>query len=100
LVKTVAEAFKAGARPEMPSVPKDREQARNAFVAACRSAAATVAAKSPAEAQEFKTWLVTIARRAAEASKEGGFLGFGGKQVSEPEQDAMTRLTSALGVTA
>jgi hypothetical protein len=100
LVKALAEAFKSGARPEMPSVPKDREQARIAFVAVCSNAAATVAAKSPAEAQEFKAWLLTIARKAADASKEGGFLGFGGTQVSEAEQKALANLTSALGVTA
>jgi hypothetical protein len=100
LVRSLAEAFRAGARPEMPSVPKDREQARTAFVDVCRTAAATVSAKSPAEAQEFKAWLVTIARRAAEAAKEGGFFGFGGTQVSEHEQEALARLTSALGVPA
>ena len=100
LIKTLAETFKAGARPEMPSFPKDRDQARNTFIAACTKAAAMVAAKSPAEAQEFKAWLVTIARKAAEASKEGGFLGFGGTQVSEPEHAALATLTSALGVTA
>ena len=100
LVKTLAEAFKSGARPEMPSVPKDRAQAQNAFVAACSKAAAMVAAKSPAEAQEFRAWLVTIARKAADAAKEGGFLGIGGTQVSKSEQDALASLTSALGVTA
>jgi hypothetical protein len=100
LIRALSQAFKSGARPEMPSVPKDREQALSAFVAACRNAAATVAAKSPAEAQEFKTWLVSIAREAAEASKEGGFLGLGGTRVSQPEKEALAHLTSALGVTA
>src|SRR5262245_4795789 len=89
LVRALSEAFKSGARPEMPSVPKDREQALSAFVAACRNAAATVAAKSPAEAQEFKTWLVSIASEAAEASKEGGLLGWGGTGVSEHEKDGL-----------
>src|SRR6188768_2694174 len=41
LIRTLAEAFKKGARPEMPSVPKDREQARTAFVTACKNAVAT-----------------------------------------------------------
>lgn len=42
-----------------------------------------VAAKSPAEADEYKSWLTTLAQKASEASKEGGFMGFGGKLVSE-----------------
>jgi hypothetical protein len=84
----------------MPAVPKDREEARNSFVEKCRLAVASVAAKSPAEAQEFKTWLMSIARRAAEAAKEGGFLGFGGTQVSDKEQSALSQLGAALGVKA
>ena len=37
---------------------------------------------------------------AAEAAKEGGFLGFGGTQVSEKEQAALSQLGAALGVRA
>ena len=59
---------------------------------------AAVAAKSPQEAQEFKGWLMSIARGAAEAAKEGGFLGFGGTQVSEKEMSALSQLSAALGV--
>ena len=33
----------------------------------------------------MKRWLLGIAQRTAEAAKEGGFLGFGGAQVSETE---------------
>jgi hypothetical protein len=66
----------------------------------CSLAAAAVAAKAPAEAQEFKMWLMSIARKAADAAKEGGFLGFGGTQVSEQEQRALSELGSALGVSA
>ena len=100
LIKTLAESFKSGARPEMPTMPADREQARSSFIEKCKLAVAAVAAKSPAEAQEFKTWLMAIARKAADAAKEGGFLGFGGTQVSEQEQRALTQLGSALGVSA
>ena len=100
LIRTLAEAFKKGARPEMPSVPKDREQARTAFVTALKNAVATVTAKAPSEAQEFRTWLMSIAQRAAEAAKEGGFLGFGGTVVSDQEKTALSRLGSELGVTA
>src|SRR5688500_8101376 len=100
LIKSLAESFKGGARPEMPTVPKDRDQARSSFIDKCRLAVAAVALKSPAEAQEFKMWLMSIARTAADAAKEGGFLGFGGTQVSEEEQVALSQLGTALGVRA
>lgn len=47
-----------------------------------------------------KDWLTTLAQKASEASKEGGFLGFGGKLVSEEEAAAVKELSSALGKTA
>jgi hypothetical protein len=34
----------------------------------------------------------------AEAAKEGGFLGFGGAQVSDKEAAAIKELSTALGV--
>ena len=98
LIRTLGESFKSGARPEMPSMPKDREQARISFLEQVKVATASVTAKSPAEGQEFKTWLMSIARKAAEAAKEGGFLGMGGTQVSAPEQAALAQLGTALGV--
>ena len=100
LIRSLAASFNSGSRPEMPSLPKDREQARTSLLDRCSQAVTLVAAKSPAEAQEFKLWLMSIARKAADAAKEGGFLGFGGTQVSEKEQTALTQLEHALGVGA
>jgi hypothetical protein len=58
---------------------------------------AAVAAKSPGEAQVYKdTLLLAVAKAAAEASKEGGFLGIGGALVSEREQTALNALKAAL----
>ena len=37
-----------------------------------------------------------LARNVAEASKEGGFLGFGGRKVSDKEKAAMERVAAAL----
>jgi glutathione S-transferase len=51
---------------------------------------------SPEEADEMKQWLNTIARRTAEAAKEGGFLGVGGTLVSDQEQEALDTIKSAL----
>jgi hypothetical protein len=56
-----------------------------------------VAAKAtPEEAAGFREYLMTAAQRAADAAKEGGFMGFGAKQVSEGEEKMLARLREAL----
>lgn len=69
---------------------------RDRAVAALRNAAAIVGAKAPGEAQAFKDWLQQIAQKTAEASTEGGFLGFGGVQVSEAERATLAEIAQAL----
>jgi hypothetical protein len=49
------------------------------------------------ETNAFSHWLVTTAQAAADAAKEGGFLGFGAKQVSQGEKDMLDQVRSALG---
>ena len=64
-----------------------------------RQVSATLDAKAPADAPAFKAWLNTVAQKVAEASKEGGFLGFGGVPVSEAEKATLKQIASALGTT-
>jgi hypothetical protein len=40
-----------------------------------------------------------VAEAAAKAHKEGGFIGIGGKEVSEREQAALNEIQAALGGT-
>ena len=57
-----------------------------------------VAAKAtPAETDSYKRFVMTIAQAVASAHKEGGFLGFGGKQVTDAENQALDEISSALG---
>ncbi len=101
LIKAVAEGIKAqGGKPDMPELPGDRAGTRAALVDGCKRAAALVTQKSSAEAEEYKRWLVSLAKKTAEAAKEGGFLGIGGTLVSEGESSAVSELTTALGVSA
>lgn len=65
-----------------------------------RQASAILDAKAPADAPAFKAWLNSIAAKVAEASKEGGFLGFGGVQVSEAEKATLAEIAAALGTSA
>jgi hypothetical protein len=117
----MAEAFKAnstlelfsslGADRSIPGMPDpktllgegSREQQMQNFKGAVlervKGAVDLVARKaSPAEADAYKQMLVGIAQKAAEASKEGGFLGFGGVRVSDKEQAFITEVKKAVGL--
>jgi hypothetical protein len=53
---------------------------------------------TPAEGDAFRRWLLEVAAAAADAAKEGGFMGFGAVQVSEGEQRMIDELRAALGM--
>ena len=56
-----------------------------------------VSAKAtPEEAGAFRDWLQTAAQEAANAAKEGGFLGFHAERVSEGEQRMLDKLAEVL----
>lgn len=62
-----------------------------------RDVRAIVAAKAePAETEAFGQWLVTAARAAADAAKDGGFMGIGAHQVSEREQAMVDQVRAAV----
>ena len=65
---------------------------------ALRALSALLDAKAPADAAAYKTWLSHVANAVAEAAPEGGFLGFGGTQVSEAEKASVAQIAAALGV--
>jgi hypothetical protein len=65
-----------------------------------RQVSALLDAKAPEDAAAFRAWLQAIAERVAEASKEGGFLGFGGVQVSDAEKATLAEIAGALNRTA
>jgi hypothetical protein len=48
------------------------------------------------EAAAFRQWLLTAAQRAADAAKEGGFMGFRAERVSEGEQQMLDKLNEVL----
>ncbi|HEX6760616.1 MAG TPA: hypothetical protein VF086_19735 [Propionibacteriaceae bacterium] len=57
-----------------------------------------VAAKATAEEDSaFSQWLLATAQAAADAAKEGGFMGFGATQISEGETDMLDKVRSAVG---
>jgi hypothetical protein len=67
---------------------------------ALKAASAVLDAKGGLDATPFKTWLAGVAKSVAEAAPEGGFLGFGGIQVSDAEKATVVQIAAALGVQA
>jgi hypothetical protein len=62
---------------------------------------AVLEGKIPADqAEGYKSWLVAISGKVANAATEGGFFGFGGERVSAAETAAINELASSLGVKA
>ena len=53
-------------------------------------------AKAPNDASGFKAWLEDLSLHVAEASKEGGFLGFGGVRVSDAEKATLADIQKTL----
>jgi hypothetical protein len=51
---------------------------------------------TPEEAAAFREWLLEAAQQAADAAKEGGFMGFRAERVSEGEQQMLARLRDVL----
>ncbi|MGH2979379.1 MAG: hypothetical protein ACRDLQ_07055 [Solirubrobacterales bacterium] len=62
-------------------------------------ASATVTGKATAEgAEAFRAWLLECAQRAADAAKEGGFMGFNAVRVSEGEERMLAEIAAALRI--
>lgn len=58
---------------------------------------AIVAAQAtPAETEAFAEWLVATAQAAANAAKDGGFLGFHAEQVSKGEHEMLEHVRAAV----
>jgi hypothetical protein len=107
LIKALVEDFGSA---EGRSAARDGLQARlqgskpvevkDKAVAGLRQVAALLDAKAPGDAAAFKTWLQSIGQHVADAAKEGGFLGFGGVQVSDAEKATLTDISNALSLKA
>jgi len=82
-----------------PSVKSPEALANLALDGVGKAVAAVTAKASAEETGEYKQWLMQIAQMVAGAATEGGFLGIGGQQFSDPEKAMLQRVATALGVT-
>jgi hypothetical protein len=63
-----------------------------------REAAGIADAKAtPEDAKAYRDFILTVAEAVANANREGGFAGIGGKPVSEREQAALDEIRTTLG---
>jgi hypothetical protein len=51
---------------------------------------------TPDELDDYRRFVLSVARGVARAHKEGGFLGIGGKEISDAEQAAIDRIIDSL----
>ena len=81
-----------GYRPSASGAPAGEQ-----LLEELRAVQAVVAAKAAhEEAAAFGRWLVAAAQAAADAAKEGGFMGFGAEQVSEREEAMLNQVRAAV----
>jgi hypothetical protein len=52
---------------------------------------------TPEEVDTYKRFVMSVAQAAASAHKEGGFLGIGGKEISDAENEALDEISVTLG---
>ena len=86
-----------------PSIDPDQLREAGGNIATVASerlrAAMTVleAKATPEEIDSYKRFAMTVAQAVASAHKEGGFLGIGGKEISDAENQALDEISTALG---
>jgi hypothetical protein len=78
--------------------PTNATQAGQQILDELQAVSGIVSSKATAdEIPAFKQWLLTTAQAAADAAKEGGFMGFHAIQVSQGEAAMLDQVRSAIG---
>lgn len=80
---------------------KDRWDAANVrqiALSTCQRCVSLLKKSSAQDAQAYKEFVYTVARKVAEAAKEGGFMGIGGKAISDAEQSLLNDISNTLGI--
>jgi hypothetical protein len=86
-----------------PSIDPDRVREAGGNIAIVtsqqlRDAIGILEAKgTPPEVDAYKRFVMTVAQAVASAHKEGGFLGIGGEEISDAENQALDEISGALG---
>ena len=76
----------------------DAANVRKTAMAACQEALVLLKRVSPQDVQAYKDFVYSTAYKVASAAKEGGFMGIGGKAISDAEMELLNDIASALGL--
>ena len=97
LVTALAAEVAADAKARKNPLSDFKAKGAQVIVEELAAVNAIVSAKaSPEDAEAYRAWLRDAAKEAANAAKEGGFLGFHAVRVSEGEQRMLDKLGEAL----
>lgn len=78
---------------------KTKEQLQQLVIDNCKKVNELLKSKAePQEAAEYKKWSLDIAENVAKSASEGGFLGFGGTQLSDSEKKLFSDIASSLNI--
>jgi uncharacterized protein GlcG (DUF336 family) len=99
LVSALAVELQAQAKPiikaeESAFKHSDPMTYKSQSLAACKTAAAALSKASAEDAEAYRTWVLAVGQKVAEAAKDGGVL------VSDQEQALLKELEGALAATA
>jgi hypothetical protein len=101
LVSAIAKDAAAEARQRHSPLAGFKPHSTDEIIDELREVNRVVSEKaSPEDAAAFREWLLAAAQEAANAAKEGGFLGFHAERVSEGEQRMLDRLAETLAAPA
>jgi len=102
LLGALAEEFKSRAtakEAQLKMETRDPAAVKAQMLGVVQSAAAAIDAKAtPEEATKAKQWLYSLGEAAANAAKEGDFMGIGGQKVSPEEEAVLAEIKTALGI--
>jgi hypothetical protein len=84
-----------------PSTTRSPEQLAERADQALRDAIELLERKAtPEEVEDYRRFVLAVADTVAHAHREGGFLGIGGKEVSDSEQAVLDQLAQTVGATS
>ncbi len=84
---------------DVDEMPRNSAEAKQQAINAGRKAIDILKSKTALEdVNAYRDFFMSVAVRVADAAKEGSFLGFGGKRISDAEQTLLDDLKAALNV--
>jgi hypothetical protein len=98
LVRAFDPATRTGSTRPPPSGQPTFDDVVDEAVNLCRQAIELLSTRgTPEDVEDYQHFVLFVARRVADASTEGGFLGLGGEPVSRTERAVLHQIADALG---